>query len=402
VIVASPDSSPEWKAAASIINPTQEGIQNAVNKIANSATKIGQVLVAPGNYTFRRGVQLRTGITVSGPNDNPYGAVIKCIQNSDLGCFYPAANDTHAYGVSNLYLNGNYAAGGTCTGIYLSDVTWSSTLYDGFPTTSPDPLPHFSNLRIIGFGGTTTRDGIYGGNSVRQVHLRNIVVFDPGRYGLNWNCVDSHLSDIHVGSAGVSAFYVDGSNNRFHGCKGYFSDEVGFHFTGGRNSLAACETQDNGTHGFYLESAGGGGQNTLAGCVADSNGRLGTGYGFFIEASRTTAEACYAFDKKETGTSVQDVGFYISGTDNTVSGFAYQMDAAGQYGCRLTASHNTVSMRTEDCDTGIRIANSLVGLMLTGASRLSGTDDLVLDGALPTNSFVRYWENGTSTLHTVG
>lgn len=144
------------------------------------------------------------------------------------------------------------------------------------------------NLLIREFSG----HGVYFSTHVREARVINV----SARYGQSNGGHAFYISGtdnffaLCTGTqtrGGGHGFYVNGSNNRFTDCKAFFCGTAGDGSDGwvidrGRNTLSACEAQDNGGNGFRFTGtlASGAANDCMgAGLVADSNG----GAGFMID-----------------------------------------------------------------------------------------------------------------------
>lgn len=135
---------------------------------------------------------------------------------------------------------------------------------------------------------------------------------------------DNYWAFIDVSSANRMAggtcagIEVHASNTHWVSCKvwyckrdtafaagGDYKDGAGWYIGNVRNTFIACEAQDNGGHGFAIDS----GKVTLSGCIADSNNHVNNVSGsanahecsgVYIDANEVTITGAAAFDRNST------------------------------------------------------------------------------------------------------
>lgn len=148
---------------------------------------------------------------------------------------------------------------------------------------------------------------------------------------------DNYWAFIDVSSANrlsggtYAGIEVHASNTHWVSCKswyckrdtafaagGDYKDGAGWYVGNVRNTFIACEAQDNGGHGFAIDS----GKVTLSGCIADSNnhadnisGSAGEHEcsGIYIDANEVTITGATSFDRHSTaGDRLQAHGYTIT------------------------------------------------------------------------------------------
>lgn len=167
--------------------------------------------------------------------------------------------------IENLFLDCWRQVSGA--GIYINN---NAT---GYSSGYNDTHHNITNVMIVG----SAEAGVHMPNGVREVRLDNVTVRDPrGSHAFFVDGTDNFFSMCTAATSRTPyhGWYINGSNNRFLGCKAFycgFTGEAsdGFHIIKGRNEFAACESQDNGRWGFYFN--GSSEVSTAVGLLADSN-----------------------------------------------------------------------------------------------------------------------------------
>lgn len=274
-------------------------------------TQGGSVLLWGKLFNTAAAIKIRSQVTLRGQGQ--WATTIKPATTYQPGATGGVielySGNTQYATVMDLTIHGNgWAGSASSCGIYFSQGT--GTEWDG--------ANRIMNLYVYATGSHGIRLINGTGGRGRAYYLSNIRITDSGTTADATACglwldslVDSFFFGIDVGSSAAHGIRVDGANNRFIGCKAWFSgslgaavhDGCGFYVRNVRNQFSGCEAQDNFGDGFYVSSV----DNTLTGCCADSNGynKNGgagtggwTGSGFYILTSRLTLQG-NAFDKNE-------------------------------------------------------------------------------------------------------
>jgi hypothetical protein len=342
VIVASSDMSTAVKAAADFVcDATNDEVQiqaaidlaaGLVARNSNSpggAAQRGTVQLTGGAFIISAPIQMRAGVRLVGMGEQTELRAVSL--SSTAG--YPSGvaavikqvsvND-HAMWVSNLWINGNFAAGGSCHGLVFSGPGSSGA--DGtYPAHGSDPSNQVHDLFISGMSNAT-RHGIWLTNGCRAGHYSNLMIRDCTGSGANafWADAtpDSVLSDSTIGPCDTGV-RLEGGNWRVHGVKTFYANAYGFYIGSGRSVLADIESQDDQT-GIYLASAG----LVLAGVTVDSANTDA----LVIAANRISVAALQVFARAAarftaSGTPVNGIRF--SGTPTDVQLVGYVTQAAG-------------------------------------------------------------------------
>lgn len=237
-----------------------------------SAQQRGMVLLSGGRFNCSGAILMRTGVRLTGMG---YLSEIRAVSCNATGLIKLAGVNEHGTQVDNLYLYGNYSAGGTCNAIDY-DMTGSTNAgVSTYPATNPDANHQIHDLLIWGFD-SGTRSGIKiwctstANNRVNRIS--GVLIRDISQHGI-WlqSASDDRLSDIEIGGCtGGSGFYIDTSNCRLTNCKAFYCDGTlgAFYINSDYASLAACEAQES-VVGFTINGLGVIGQIQANVCQTD-------------------------------------------------------------------------------------------------------------------------------------
>jgi len=282
-------------------------INNAIAAAAASntigrGTNGGIVVLVGRRFTIAGPILMKTQVRLT----SMYGEMatqVRCHSSyapgSGSGMIELDTTDVQYVEVDNLTLDGQ---GYSVCGLFINEGTGQE--YDAYHK--------FHNLYIWNVG----QDGISmqnnSGGRLRGCQLWSIRVINAGRYGCYVNGPDSFYTNIDIGSSGSHGFYIAHANNRFFGCKSWYSDGSGYYFTTSSrdNQLTACESQDNQFHGYHIQGA----RNSFAACCADSNSYDGSSgtitgrsyHGFYVAGNYTNVHGT-ASDKNEGGRGARQV-----------------------------------------------------------------------------------------------
>ena len=185
--------------------------------------------------------------------------------------------------IGDLLIEGDYATGNvaqTGAGILIDAGSTPRT----YPNHHGDNGPVISNVRVTYLAG----DGIVlksstAGDTLVGAQLSAINIYQVLGKGLVLDKVtDSTIVGVISGDTGKNGFFLNSANNRFIGCKAYFSGDSGSaaQRADGRghgwyldychgDQFDACESQDSMHHGWYLNTVG---SVRLTNCLADASG----------------------------------------------------------------------------------------------------------------------------------
>lgn len=323
-------------------------INAAINAVVTNGR--GKVqLVGPG-FHLSGSIVMKTGVWLAGEG---LGTIIEADADFAGGMVQSFDNSMHATKLSDLSLDGNSHA---VSGVFY-DLAGGSSTWTSAPGTSPDTGNIVRDLYIYEVGSSTVATYGLHFTGGRANKYDNIRVLNASGCGV-WvdGSVDSHYTNIEVGSSGDDAltysdsttapvghgFYFNGSNNMVNNCKAWYSRGAGFYIREARSQFSNCQTQDNYSHGFHCHF----GDITMTGCFADSNGQgLGSAThgdgraGFYFKyGSHMAVVGCQAADRGQAWQ--QQYGFQ----------FAADVHDSAFVGCVTSA--NAVASQTGTPGTG--------------------------------------------------
>ena len=278
----------------------------------------GRILLLGPTFDISGSIQLRTNTHLDCSH-----AVITATSNFQGGMIVLFDQNTHRTTLTHFNLAGE---GKEVHGIFYTLNTgqnFSDTAgITAVPDTNPDPahVIHDGNIRGCGSSTWAGHGMLMRGGNLRAGKYSVIRI--QNSTGCNvWvdGSVDSHYTDIEVGSAGSGGpsntyatsstapvghgFYIGGDQNSFSTCKAWFSRGAGFYGRAVRTRLSGCEAQDNYSHGFHIQF----GKSQLSNCSSDSNGQWqdlvddpapGRGSaGFYFAGDSTVVSGCLSFDR---------------------------------------------------------------------------------------------------------
>lgn len=324
-LIAASNASAEVKALAKYV-ATGVNDHNLINQVIAEAalpTRLGEVKLSGGTFNVGGSLVMTTGVWLHGAGvlteikSNKitalagYAAEPAVITNKDKG--------DHFMRVSDLWLNGNYTAGGTAHGIGFR-CSGGSGSRNETPDSNPDPDITIHDVYISGFMGGT-RHGILMDTDCRGSLIDRIQIRKCSGNGI-WmkDSPDSHLSNIHIGGAAKAGFKSTGGNVKFTSCKAYYCDEYAFSLESGRAGLAACEAQDS-ANGFYFGAA----EIVASSLIADTS----KDDSFVINSDRVQLSAASAFNRGNGRYPTTARGFALNGKAAiTVTGTANKVTTA--------------------------------------------------------------------------
>lgn len=326
IVVASSDAPTAVKSTADYVcDGTADQVQ--INQAIEQAFDDNrpQVILAGGRFYISNRVVMYPHVEVRGLG---LGTSVTSVGMPAVGMFELFDHHTNLTHLRDMTLYGNYSAGGQSHALYY--LNEDSGGNDGnmgtyFPGSNPDSAHRIHNLYVQGFTGGT-RHGLW----------------------ISKNCRDAEATGVRISQVSGTAFYIDGSDNKyvsctasaanvgFHvsggntvitNCKSAYSVEEGFLVTSSRAQLVGAIAQDSGTHGFNVSGV----DPTLVGCVADSNSRLTTSaYGLKVSSSRAFIDGINLYDRGQS-TNRQNRGIdftgssdvFLTGSCRLASGSAY-------------------------------------------------------------------------------
>lgn len=210
------------------------------------AEQFGHVCLTGGRFNISDTILMRTAVSISG------AGFLTELRADGLGASHMmglATPETHLCHVSDLWFNGNDAAGGTGDAINF-DMTGSANT-GSYPGSSPDSDHLIERLFLSKFGNDT-RNGIKLWAASTANNRGNIISKIQGRsFGGNgiWLTVasDCFVDNTHIGGAGSAGHRIEGGNTKMSNVKTFYST-LGFHFGAGRHVVTSLEAQDNDTN----------------------------------------------------------------------------------------------------------------------------------------------------------
>ena len=229
-------------------------IQAALDDAFNSGG--GSVLLEEGTFNISSSLYVRTHVTLMGSGA---GTLIRATgENFNWMIQLPA--NSHAASVRSLRILGSNRAGG------IQVLTSGPGEFSGSDSYALIENVFLHDLRTNGLR-------VGNGFDTRAIALHNVVVVRANAgHGIQFNAVDSIISNCTTAGASLSGLLISRGNNRVTNHKSFFCGINGIAVTGSRNQLSNCQSQDNSVDGFRIEDAE---DVTLSSCMADSNNFVG-------------------------------------------------------------------------------------------------------------------------------
>lgn len=376
ILVVSSDMPAAYKAAANaaganvfvcsgtndqvIINQAIDMAAPLVSRNGSSpagAQQRGTVQLTGGFFSVSAPILLRTAVQLAGMGELTELRAVGL--SSTAG--YPAgvaamvkqvSVQDHAMVVRDMWLNGNYAAGGGgCHGIVWSGPGGNAT---GYPSTNPDPSNHIRDVRLNAFM-TGARHAIWIMSNSRGGHYHNIWVRDASGNGF-WadSSPDSVLTASDFGGC-ETGVRIEGANWRVSSVKTYYCT-TGFSFGSGRHTITGLETQDDIT-GMVLTGI----KCVLSSITVDCP----QVDGIVISGSRNsiTGLAVYQRDAGRFAVTTNGIRFAGSPSDLQIVGWVQRYGSANGANPQIT---NTVVGSYAGARNFIRISDDSSGLLSNG------------------------------------
>lgn len=325
VIVASTDAPTAVKDVADFVcDGTADQVQiNAAIDLAAAlqsrnagmpagAAQRGRVACTGGRFNLADSVLQRTGVWLQGCG---WLTEFRAVSMGTAHMIRLAAADDHLSRISDLWLNGNFASGGTGNAIDF-DMTSSGNTSD-YPDVNPDSDHTIHDLLLTGFSNGT-RNGIYLHATGTANNRGNIVSNIQGRtFGGNgiWfdSCSDSFIANTHIGGATDAGHRIEGGNTKLSNVKSFYADAYGFFFGSGRHVVNGLEAQDNatGVHVASTDFAGAGwviDNFSTAGLVIAASGAVINGFNVFQRSGGRYATGGLGVQFSGTRTDLSIVG----------------------------------------------------------------------------------------------
>lgn len=359
VIVASNDAPAAVKSAADYVcdgTADQVEINSAISDAAPlysrntqspaGALQKGKVLLTGGRFVISAPVAMRTGVHLAGAGRL---SELYSSSNTGTGTINLASTSEHLVEVSDLYMYGNYASGGTCAAIYFNNT--SPANIGTYPTASPDADHYIHDLFIDGYKGST-RNGIvmYSTSSdnrgavIRDIQMRNI----QGNGIWVTGASDGFIGNCHIGTITGHGYAMQGGNWKMYNNKSFYCDTTGLYATSGRSTCVGFESQDDYV-GVFIDAE----PWTLSGITIDTSSQ----YGLRVGSSGVVVDGFSVFNRSGGRYGTTTTGVYLDGTytDMVLTGVS---DA----GARMTNSHSG----TPGARSFVRVADGVSALWTVG------------------------------------
>jgi hypothetical protein len=299
-----------------------------------------------GRFNISGAITIRSAVWLSGSG---WLTEVRAVGCNDAGLITLAAPTDHLCRVSDMWLNGNSTAGGTCNAVDF-DMT-SSGNTSSYPDTNPDSYHMIHDMYVSGFTGGT-RHGVYlhsaatannRGNMIYNLQMRN---FSGNGIYLS-AASDSFIQNCHIGTVTGTGIYIATGNTKISNCKTFYCDTYGFYLSSGRGVVAGCESQDNAI-GFMFDGT----QWTASALVADTSSTAG----IQVSSSQVQLNSISIFVRSGGRYTTQTNGLYFDAaySDCTVVGYVNPSSITTPIsGSLASASRNF--MRVSDGSTMVSV-----------------------------------------------
>jgi hypothetical protein len=292
-------------------------VRNATS--AAGAKQFGTVLLTGGRFNIGAPILMCTGVHLMGCGQLTELRAVSLTSTAG----YPTGAGTaaiikqnavtdHVMTVSDMWLNLNFASGGSGHGILWSGPGGSGN-QDGYPATGSDPTTFIRNVFIDG-GSNAARHAIWLTNNLRAGHYQNIWVRDMEGNGL-WadSSPDSTLINADFAGCGTGV-RLEGANWRLSSVKTYYSglsggNGEGFVIGSGRHTITGIESQDD-QFGIVLSGI----KNNLAGVTVDCAGTTA----FEVAANRNSISSFAIYQRSGGRFATTTTGLLFTGTPTDI------------------------------------------------------------------------------------
>lgn len=298
---------------AYLCNGTADQVKiNDAIQVASGTASPGLVQLSGGDFNCNAAVLMDSAVDLRGCGN---GTRLKAVGISTAGTGFgtgvglikAASVSSHAYHIRDLFLDGNFAAGGTCSGIWITSSNASNDA-STYPDTNPDPDISISNLLMTGFAGSASRNGIVMDTDMRGTMISHMQMRNFTGHGI-WfiSSPDSHISMVHMGTVTGNGYYMQGGNVKLNNCKAFYCDDAGFRITSGRGSLTGCESQDNNIGAVFAAEP-----SVCTGFVVDT----AQTDGIILSSNGYSLIGCQIFNRGNGRYATTTRGLTVSGTLN--------------------------------------------------------------------------------------
>jgi hypothetical protein len=318
------------------------GRSDAGGTTTDSGEQRGVVQLSGGRFNISAAIQMRTATWLRGMGPLTQ---IRAISVANTGMVMLLNTSVHLSRLSDMWLDGNYASGGTTASAVHYVSASSGDDHNTYPSTGNDPTTHIERLLMMGFSNNANRHGIRLQTDLRVSSIKSVMGRSIGGHGI-WmdGSPDSHLENIHVGVIGGRGFYIQGANNRIVNCKAFYCESWGFEVTSGYAQVSGFEAQDS-VNGFRVA-------------------------GSHFTGSALTVDTC------------DTTGLEIASSGAVVNGFQVASRSGGRYA---------------NCDTGINFSGSPQDTVAVGRVDSTNVTTRIAGTYTHASNFVRITGNASLT-----
>lgn len=343
VLVASKDMPLAIKNAADYVcdgTNDEVEINSAIAAAAGQGGR-GKVQLTGGVFNLSGSILVRTGVWLAGSGALTELKAISLSAVTGAGTEVAMIKlfdiNTHVVCVSDMYINGNFASGGSGHALCFESAT-SGDDQTGYPNFDPDPDCAIRNLYINGFSNGTGRNGLHLKTDMRGTIIQNCQMRNFSGNGIFMDSTpDSHISNVHLGGAAGSGYMISGGNVKLTNCKAFYCETWGFNITSGRGSLTGCEAQDN-VNGVRIASA----NVAVAGLIVDTSQT--TSLEIAANHASVTGLLCFNRGSGRYATTASGVVFTGSPTNITLVGSVNTSNLTTAVSGTYTAATNFVRL----------------------------------------------------------
>jgi hypothetical protein len=277
------------------------------------AQQWGLVQLTGGRFNITSAIQCRTAVRVTGAG---WLTELRAVSCNSAGMFVLASVNEHLIQLDNLYLNGDFSSGGSCSAIDFVMTGSSNAGVAKYPSSDPDCYHKLCDLYIYGFTSTAGRNGIrlfctstanQRGWLIDRIQMRNI-----SGDGMTMNASsDGIISNVHMGTITGSGFVITTANVRMTNNKAFYCDNWAMDWQSNQGTCVGFEAQDS-DKGFHAAAP----QSSIDGLVIDGCQTEG----LLVNGSRQVITGL-AVMKNASRYATQALGVrYLSSNDSTVIG----------------------------------------------------------------------------------
>ena len=310
--------------------------QAAIDYVS-SAFGGGCVYVPAGQYIVTQ-VKLKTHISLVGDG---WGSRITLKSGTNGNLIVLDNVNVEWTRLSNLMIDGNRYNNSSGDAIYYDNTGGTFTFFDANHI--------IENILIYTAAGA----GLSLSANCRESKVVNVFCTGANGDAFYINATDSVFVNCTTGAAGLHGWKCMGPNNRYTNCKAYGSGRLvaaggnngaGFYVSQPRQVFTACESQDNGWHGFVFYQSS---NSIINGCIADSNGNVTTSSGIRIDQSDWCMISAECLNRDTFTYQKYAIEFASGATNNIVTLLSRNNatgDVSGTIGTNVVSVNNKVRL----------------------------------------------------------